>query len=284
MNDGSTHPGSADPSSADPGSANHRGANQSDARGDNAGSQAGRPPVTYLLLIRHGENEWVKSGRLAGRTPGVHLNERGREQAAGLVELLSRQPIHAIYSSPLERCLETAQPLADHLGLPIILEANLIEVNYGAWHGAELKELAKRDEWQAVQHFPSTFRFPEGESLREVQYRAASVADRLAQLHPNQVIAIFSHGDVIRTLLAHFAGTPLDLFQRVHVNPASVSTVGVFGGRPALLCVNYTAELPVYEHKAQDDKAGESAQGTPAEPAAASENAVVAAESRDVGK
>lgn len=259
------------------------GVSQSSPDRADARREEGGPPATFLLLIRHGENEWVKSGRLAGRTAGVHLNEKGREQAAGLAGMLAQQPLHAIYSSPLERCLETAQPLAERTGLAIRIEENLIEVDYGAWHGAELKELAKRDEWQAVQHFPSTFRFPEGESLRDVQYRAAGIADRLAALHPNQVIALFSHGDVIRTLLAHFAGTPLDLFQRVHVSPASVSVVGVFGGRPAILCVNYTAALPVFELKADRTQASENAQETPAE-AATPRNALAAVESSDDGK
>jgi len=208
-----------------------------------------------VLLIRHGENEWTASGKLAGRTPGVHLNERGRAQAAQVAQLLAGQPLAALYSSPLERCLETAGPLADVLGLPVLEEAGVIEVDYGEWRGAELKELSKRPEWHAVQHFPATFRFPQGETLRHVQQRAADAVERLVARHPNQTFAIFSHGDVIRTLLAHYAGVPLDLFQRIQISTASVSVLGFFGGRPALLGMNMAAELPVYAVKPPAEEA-----------------------------
>lgn len=239
-----------------------------------------RPVATTLLLIRHGETEWNKSGKLAGRTPDVHLNEAGRAQAAGLVQMLARQPIHALYASPLERCQETALPLAAHLGTPVVIEEGLVEVDYGAWHGAELKELAKRDEWRSVQHFPSFFRFPEGETLLDVQYRAAGVAERVAAAHPNQVVALFSHGDVIRTLLAHLTGTPLDLFQRVVISPASVTAVTLIGSRPVIVYVNCTAELPVIEFKPPQEEQAAGAQG---EADAAPEQTASTAESHSHG-
>ncbi len=209
--------------------------------------------ATYFLLIRHGENEWVDKGRLAGRTPRVHLNEKGQAQAAALVEYLRRQPIHAIYSSPLERCMETAQPLADARGLPVSVEDGLIEVDYGEWMAGELKELSKRPEWHAVQHHPSVFRFPGGESLREVQHRAVGVMEKLRIAHPRQVIALFSHGDVIRTLTAHCAGTALDLFQRIHIATGSITVVAQFGDRPALLNMNVLPEPAVFEFKAPEE-------------------------------
>ena len=212
-------------------------------------SEAIRPSVTYILLIRHGENEWVSSGKLAGRTPGVHLNEKGRDQAQQLAELLAHQPIRAIYSSPLVRCLETAQPVAERLGLSVCEDPGLLEVDYGDWHARELKELGKLPEWQMVQHFPSSFRFPGGEALREVQQRSVAALERIAARHPNEVVALFSHGDVIRTTLAHYAGTALDLFQRVQISTASISTIGLFGGRPAILNMNVTANFPVLEIK-----------------------------------
>ena len=212
-------------------------------------SEATRPSVTYILLIRHGENEWVSSGKLAGRTPGVHLNEKGRDQAQQLAEMLAHQPIRAIYSSPLVRCLETAQPVAERLGLSVCEDPGLLEVDYGDWHARELKELGKLPEWQMVQHFPSSFRFPGGEALREVQQRSVAALERIAARHPNEVVALFSHGDVIRTTLAHYAGTALDLFQRVQISTASISTIGLFGGRPAILNMNVTANFPVLEIK-----------------------------------
>ena len=174
--------------------------------------------VTYVLLIRHGENDFTKSQRMAGRLPGVRLNDSGRSQAEALVRLLADQRLDAIYSSPLERCQETALPLAAARTLPLTLDPDLAEVLYGEWEGAELKDLAKLPEWQAVQHYPSTFRFPGGETLREVQQRAVAVVERLRRDHPHQVVALFSHGDVIRTTLAHYLGVPLDLFQRIVIS------------------------------------------------------------------
>ena len=206
-------------------------------------------PTTYILLIRHGENDWVGTDRLAGRSPGVHLNEKGRQQAEELAHLLRDQPLAAIYSSPLDRCLQTAQPLAEALSLPVTVEPGVLEVDYGEWQAGHLKELAKLPEWQLVQHYPSTFRFPRGETLREVQSRALSAIERIRDAHPNQVVAIFSHGDVIRTTMAHYLGTPLDLFQRVIISTASVSILAFFGQVPSVLGVNYRPALAKLEIK-----------------------------------
>ena len=200
--------------------------------------------TTYLLLMRHGENDWVGTNRLAGRTQGVHLNEKGRQQAEALADLLSQQPIAAVYSSPLVRCVETAEPLATRLNLSLQEEPGIVEVDYGEWQGAELKKLAAKPEWQKVQHYPSHFRFPGGETLREVQARAVSTIEALVERHPNQVIALFSHGDVLRTTLAHFLGVPLDLFQRIIISTASISVVGFADGRPMVLGVNHLTEMP----------------------------------------
>ncbi len=210
--------------------------------------------TTYVFLIRHGENDWVGTDRLAGRSPDVHLNEKGREQAQELAQFLNQQAIAAIYSSPLDRCMETAQPLADLLKLPVIVESGVLEVDYGDWQAGHLKELAKLPEWRLVQHYPSTFRFPKGETLREVQSRAISAIERIRDAHPNQVVAIFSHGDVIRTTMAHYLGTPIDLFQRVIISTASVSTVAFSNAIPAVLGVNYRPVLETLEIKPSDKK------------------------------
>ena len=202
--------------------------------------------TTYVLLIRHGENDWVGTNRLAGRTPGVHLNDKGRSQAAQLAALLQNQPIRAIYSSPLERCMETARPLGHQLGVPVQPEAGIIEVDYGAWQGGALKELSAKPEWQMVQHYPSQYRFPEGETLHEAQTRAVAAINRLAADHSGAAIALFSHGDIIRTSLAHYLGVPLDLFQRIAVHTASISAIGFFNGRPMVLAINHLAEIPVF--------------------------------------
>jgi probable phosphoglycerate mutase len=206
------------------------------------------------LLVRHGENDWVGTDRLAGRTPGVHLNETGQKQAEQLAELLATQPIAAVYSSPLDRCMQTAEPLAKALGLSVVAEPGVLEVDYGEWQAGHLKELSKLPGWQRVQHYPSTFRFPQGETLREVQSRAVSTIERLRDAHPDQVVAIFSHGDVIRTTIAHYFGTPLDLFQRVHISTASISTLAFFNETPAVLNVNYRPELAKIEIKKAEEQ------------------------------
>jgi probable phosphoglycerate mutase len=210
------------------------------------------------LLIRHGENEYVTTHRLAGRTPGVRLNDRGCQQAQALVGYLQQQPVDVVYSSPLERCLETAEPFAAARGLPVLVEQGVVEVDYGDWQGADLRELSKLPEWGQVQHYPSLFRFPGGETLREVQARGVTAVERLRIAHPDQVVAVFSHGDIIRTVLAHYLGVPLDLFQRIAIATASVSVLGFFDGRPMVLGVNYLAEPPKVEiKKPEEHKQGE---------------------------
>lgn len=231
--------------------------------------------TTFVLLIRHGENDYVTTHRLAGRTPGVHLNEKGRQQAAGLVQYLAAQPIDAIYSSPLDRCLETAEPLAAARNLPVTVDLGVVEVDYGQWQGADLRELSKQPEWGHVQHFPSTFRFPDGETLREVQSRGVAALERIRSSHPDQIVAVFSHGDIVRTALAHYLGVPLDLFQRIAIAPASVSVLGFFDGRPLVLGVNYVAELPVLEiKKPEPEKAEQTVDAQPANGAAATVEAI----------
>lgn len=211
---------------------------------------------TYLFLIRHGENAWTDRGALAGRTPGVCLNEKGRAQAQEVAERLKVQPLTAIYSSPLLRCLETAQPLAAALNLPVCVEAGVLEVDYGDWRGGELKELSKRPEWQRVQLLPGGFRFPGGETLREVQNRAITTLERIRTEHEGEAIAVYTHGDVLRTSLAYYLGTPLDLFQRIQISTASVSLVAFHHLGPRILGMNDTDDLPVIkweEEKQESD-------------------------------
>jgi probable phosphomutase (TIGR03848 family) len=212
--------------------------------------------TTYLLLIRHGENDWVGSNRLAGRTPGVHLNDKGVQQAQALADLLSEQPIQAVFSSPLDRCMETATPLAQRLGLPVMSEEGVIEVDYGEWRGQNLKDLVKEPAWKMVQHYPSSFRFPNGETLQEVQHRAVATLNQIHQTYANQTVAIFSHGDVIRTTLAYYLGTHIDLFQRIAISTASVSVVALANQRPMVLGVNYVTTLPKFEIKPEKAEKG----------------------------
>ncbi len=188
--------------------------------------------MTTLILIRHGHNDWADK-QLAGWLPDVHLNELGRQQAQDLVERLKPIEIAAIYSSPLDRTLETARPLAQARNLKINKVPQLGEVKYGDWQGQALKVLAQKKEWKHVQAAPSTFAFPNGESFREMQNRAVAAVEKIVAAHPQDTVALFSHGDVIKAIVAYYAGIALDNFQRIAISPASISVVmvGAFGAR-----------------------------------------------------
>lgn len=216
--------------------------------------------MTTILLIRHGENNLVGK-RLAGRLAGVHLNQKGQEQARQVAQALYKAPIKAIYSSPLERAVETAQPLAQALGLEVQIAPGLIELEYGDWSGKTLKELGRRKLWKMVQEKPSEMRFPNGESFPEVQARAVAEIQRIAAVHSaeNDLVACYSHGDVIRLLVTYFLGMPLDLFQRLGANPASISVVLINkDGRPYVAHINQVLSFELEAEKP------ESADGKPA--------------------
>jgi len=200
--------------------------------------------MPLLLLIRHGENDYVKEHRLAGRLPGVHLNEKGKTQAQVLAERLNKAPIKAVYSSPLERALETAAPLAEALNQEIIPRPGLLEIDFGAWQGKTLKSLRRRKLWRIVQHAPSMMRFPGGESFAECQLRVAQELQALAAQHkPKDMLACVFHADPIKLAIAYYIGLPLDHFQRLLVLPASISVLhlGETGGQ--LLNLNFDPAL-----------------------------------------
>lgn len=207
--------------------------------------------MTEILLIRHAVNDYVKTGRLAGWTPGVHLNEEGRAQADALAQRLDQTPLHALYSSPLDRAIETAEPLARAKGLAIRVVDGIGEVQYGDWTGGELKELAKQELWRGVQHYPSVTRFPSGETMAEMQARAVAQVEAICAAHPEAVVAIVSHGDVIKSIIAHYVGLHLDLFQRLDIAPASLTWIHLGQGGPRLVVLNETGSVPrVPERKA----------------------------------
>lgn len=198
--------------------------------------------MTLLLLIRHGTNDWVH-GRLAGWTPGVHLNEAGRGQVQALSERLGDLPIAAIYSSPLERTLETAQAIAAPRDLTIKVVEDLGEVRYGEWTGGELKELSQHELWPGVQFYPSGTRFPGGETLFEAQVRAVAAIDALRVQHPQQIVAVVSHADVIKLVISHYIGMHIDLFQRLIIHPASLTAIAFERMGPRLIAFNDTGSL-----------------------------------------
>lgn len=183
--------------------------------------------MTLLLLIRHGENDYVKTGKMAGRIPGVHLNEKGQKQAQALGDALKDVPIKAIYSSPLERAMETASPIAESHKLTIMQEPDLMDTNIGKWQGKSWKLLALRKEWKIVQNAPSRFRFPEGESFPECQTRIVNVLERVIKKHnkPQDIVAVVFHADPIKLAVAHFLGMPLDHFQRLGCDTGSLTMI-----------------------------------------------------------
>lgn len=179
---------------------------------------------TIVLLIRHGQTP-TTGQVLPGRTPGLYLSERGQEQAREVALRLEGLALDAVYSSPMERAQETAAPTVAAQGLQLLADANLIECDFGQWTGAKLTELNKLPEWKQVQSSPSTFRFPEGESFTEMQDRMVNAVEDIAKLHPSKVVAAFSHADTIKAAVAHFVGTPLNSFQKIHIDTASISAV-----------------------------------------------------------
>jgi probable phosphomutase (TIGR03848 family) len=198
--------------------------------------------MTVLLLIRHANTD-AAGKRLTGWSQGVHLNARGREEAERLADRLEGIPVDAIYSSPLERCRETIAPLARRRGLPVAGCRGLLEVDYGDWTGRTISQLRRTKLWRSVQQAPSTVRFPNGESFLEVQARAAAELGLIAAANPSGTVAVVTHADVVRLLIAHHAGMHTDHVQRLVVDPASVTVVAVAEGVTRLLKVNDTGGL-----------------------------------------
>lgn len=196
--------------------------------------------MTSIYLIRHGENEFVGKGKLAGWLPGVHLNDRGRVQAQALVDLFDKVRLKAVYASPLDRTMETALPLAQAKKLEIVEAPGIGEIRFGTWEGKRLKVLRTRKLWSVVQQTPSLARFPEGESFTEAQSRAVAEMERLRSNHTGKkdAFACVSHSDVIKLIVAHYLGLPLDLFQRLHIAPASVTALWVDNQTSRLLFMN----------------------------------------------
>jgi probable phosphoglycerate mutase len=211
--------------------------------------------MMVMLLIRHAVNDWVGE-RLAGWTPGVNLNEEGRAQASALAQRLAEVPLAALYCSPLERTVETAQPLAKLNGLTVQVRENLGETRYGDWTGHDLKDLREEKLWPVVQVYPGGARFPGGESLREVQARMVVELDAIRDAHAGQVVAVVSHSDPIKLAVAHYAGLPLDLFQRLTISPASITAFAFSRFGPRLICLNHTERLPSFriEEKGQHEE------------------------------
>ena len=203
-----------------------------------------RPTFTTVLLVRHGVTA-TTGIVLPGRAPGLHLSERGLAQAEQVAERLrelARKPV-ALYASPLERTRETAAPIARALRLRTQIDRGLLECDFGLWTGKKLHLLAKKPEWRAVQHAPSTFRFPEGESFTELQLRMWTTLEKIAAKHRNRTVVVVSHADPIKAAVTYAQGVPLDLFQRTVISTCSISAIGFTNSTPIVLSVNNTESL-----------------------------------------
>lgn len=199
--------------------------------------------MTTILLIRHGHNDYVGEKKLAGWLPNVHLNEVGKAQAEAVAASLADTKLEAVYASPLDRTMETALPIAKAQGLEVETRAGLGEVRYGRWQGRTLKSLQELKYWSVIQHTPSLARFPEGESFAEAQARIVSELDALRSQHrgKKKAFACISHSDMIKLAVAHYVGLPLDLFQRLIIEPGSVSALVVGKGHLRLAKLNDTS-------------------------------------------
>ncbi|MBM7501518.1 putative phosphomutase (TIGR03848 family) [Brachybacterium muris] len=195
--------------------------------------------------MRHGRTTANATGFLAGRTPGVSLDDVGREQAARTGDRIAAVPVAAVVSSPLDRCRETARAIVERQAVapPSSVEDEITECDYGRWQGRRLDDLAKEDLWRTVQSHPSAVVFPGGESMARMQARAVAAirrhdAEVESEHGPGAVWVAVSHGDLLKAILADALGMHLDMFQRLEAGPASVSIVSYGAGRPRVLATN----------------------------------------------
>jgi probable phosphomutase (TIGR03848 family) len=230
-----------------------------------------------VILLRHGRSTSNTAGILAGRSEGVDLDDKGREQAAGLIDRIGDLAIRAVVTSPLLRCRRTVAPLAEALSLEPLVDDRLAEVDYGEWTGRKIGELTNESLWRVVQAHPSAAVFPGGEGLAQVQARAvAAVREhdrRLADQYGGDALWVAcTHGDVIKAVVADAYGMHLDGFQRVTADPGSVSVISYTPLRPFVLHVNHTgarlaaalrAGPPPKDESQRAESQGDGARGEP---------------------
>ncbi|MDQ3645499.1 MAG: histidine phosphatase family protein [Actinomycetota bacterium] len=193
--------------------------------------------MTTFLFVRHAVTSHT-GNKLSGWMPGIHLSDRGQQQADAIGRALAKAPLRALYSSPIDRTMETARAIARHHDLKVEKTKQLGEVQYGTWTNRSLKTLSRTKLWGTVQRFPSAARFPEGETLAEVQGRAIAEVDRIREEHVKGMVCCVSHADVIKLVAAHYLGVHIDLFQRILISPASITAVAIGDLGPMVLAVN----------------------------------------------
>lgn len=227
--------------------------------------------MPFLILARHGRTTANATGVLAGRAGGIGLDGHGKDQAQAAAERLTDVEIARVVSSPMQRCLETAELLAP--GRPVDIDDRLTECDYGDWTGGTLAELAKEPLWRTVQRQPSAATFPSGESMIQMSSRAIDAARSLSQEiaeadGEHAVWLAVSHGDIIKAILADALGMHLDSFQRIGVNPASLSLVHYGKNRASVLAMNTIAgALPIPKTPTDDAAVGGTPEATLGSPA-----------------
>jgi probable phosphoglycerate mutase len=229
--------------------------------------QPPKPPAR-IVLVRHAVT--AETGPvLSGRRPGIPLSEKGQEQAERVAARLADLPVAAVYASPVQRCQETARAIAQRHGLDVVTNDGLEEADYGEWTGQKLADLAKTPLWRVVQARPSMARFPGGESMRAMQSRAVDAVEQIVAAHPHELVVAVSHADVIRLVVAQFAGVHLDLFQRLWVSPASVTALAFDGPGVGIVKLNDHGTLdellPPKPEAESADAAPGGTQGAPAD-------------------
>lgn len=200
--------------------------------------------MTFFYFIRHGSTDTLGKV-LTGRSTGIHLNSEGLEQARRLGERFKTMPVNFLYSSPLERTMETAAPIAAALGLEIQPAEDVIEVDYGEWTGRVFEtDLKGKPDWIQYNSFRTGARIPGGEHVLRIQDRMVQWTERTRRQHPGKHIAVVSHGDPIKTVVVHYAGLHLDMFHRIDIGPASVTVIRIDDHAPLVMTVNNTEYLP----------------------------------------
>ncbi len=197
--------------------------------------------MTILLLVRHGSTDALGK-RISGRAPGVPLNAAGKVEVDRLAARLGRTEIAAVYSSPIERCVETAHALATPHGLGVTLRENLTEIDFGAWTGKELGELQVDPAFRDFNVARSRTRPPGGEHASEVQARMVEELERVRRDHPDAFVAVVSHGDPLKAAIGYYLGVPIDLLNRLEISPGSLSALRLMTDSVALLTFNDTGD------------------------------------------
>jgi probable phosphoglycerate mutase len=200
--------------------------------------------MTTFLLVRHGETDAVGK-MIAGWQSGWHLNSAGKAQVEQLAQRLSRLPIAAVYTSPLERAVETAEPIAQCHGLNPQLQQQFGEFRFGEWEGKTIEELDGDSEWRRFNAHRSEVRAPGGELILETQARMVAQLRCVREAHPDEAVVVVSHGDPLRAVVAHYMGIPLDLLLRFEISPASVTVIKSGDWDSRVMCVNETGEIPL---------------------------------------